>query len=60
VTIHHLYYADTIEEVILARAQFKRGLADEAVVGHDGDVDPSIIVRALQISPLSKFQEDEK
>lgn len=60
VTIHHLYYADTIEEVILARAQFKRGLADEAVVGHDGDVDPYIIVRALQISPLSKFQEDEK
>jgi SNF2 family DNA or RNA helicase len=60
VTIHHLYYADSVEEVMLDRAQFKRGLATEAVVGHDGEIDASIIVRALQISPLSKFQENEK
>lgn len=57
VTIHHLYYADTVEEVILDRAQFKRGLAAGAVTGHDGEIDPSVIVRALQISPLSKLQE---
>ncbi len=60
VTIHHLYYADSVEEVMLDRAQFKRGLATEAIVGHDGEIDASIIVRALQISPLSKFQENEK
>lgn len=59
VTIHHLYYADSVEEVMLDRAQFKRGLATEAVIGHDGGIDPSMIVRALQISPLSKFQEYE-
>ncbi len=60
VTIHHLYYADSVEEVMLDRAQFKRGLATEAVVGHDDEIDASVIVRALQISPLSKFQENEK
>jgi SNF2 family DNA or RNA helicase len=60
VTIHHLYYADSIEEIMLDRAQFKRGLATEAVVGHGGEIDAAIIVRALQISPLSKFQEHEK
>ena len=60
VTIHHLYYADSVEEVMLERAQFKRSLATEAVVGHDGEIDASIIVRALQISPLSKSQGSKK
>jgi SNF2 family DNA or RNA helicase len=60
VTIHHLYYADSVEEVMLDRAQFKRSLSTEAVVGHDGEIDAAIIVRALQISPLSKFQGREK
>lgn len=60
VTIHHLYYADTVEEVMLERAQFKRSLATEAVIGHDGEIDASVIVKALQISPLSKFQEQKK
>ena len=60
VTIHYLYFVDSVEEVMLDRAQFKRGLAGEAVIGHEGEIDPSIIVRALQISPLSKFQEHGK
>jgi len=53
VTIHHLYFADSVEEVMIDRAEFKRQLADGAVTGHEGDVDPSIVLRALQISPLS-------
>jgi hypothetical protein len=55
-----LYYADSIEEIMLDRAKFKRGLANEAIVGNDGDIDASIIFRALQISPLSKLKEHEK
>jgi len=54
VTVHHLYFTDTIEEVIVDRAEFKRQLADGAVTGHGGDVDPSIVLKALQISPIQK------
>jgi SNF2 family DNA or RNA helicase len=53
VTIHHLFYVQTIEEVIRDAAGFKQNLAHEAVKGHDGDVDPITIARALQISPLT-------
>lgn len=56
VTIHHLFFADSIEEVMVDRAEFKRELAEGAVTGHEGDVDPSIMLRALQISPLSSFE----
>lgn len=56
VTIHHLFFADSVEEVMIGRAEFKRQLADGAVTGHDGDVDPSIMLRALQISPLSGIE----
>lgn len=53
VTVHHLFYVQTIEEVIRRAAAFKQDLADEAVTGHDGNVDPMTIARALQISPLA-------
>ncbi len=56
VTIHHLFFADSIEEVMIDRAEFKRQLAEGAVTGHEGDLDPSIMLRALQISPLSSFE----
>lgn len=56
VTIHHLYFADSVEEVMIDRAEFKRQLADGAVTGHEGDADPSIVLRALQISPLSGIE----
>jgi len=52
VTIHHLFYAQTVEEVIRNAASFKQGLAAEAVTGHKGSVDPLSIAHALQISPL--------
>lgn len=55
VTIHNLFYADTIEEVVIGRAQFKRELASGAVSGHVGDIDAASIARALQVSPLSRY-----
>lgn len=57
VTVHHLYFVDTVEEVIVERADFKRQLAGEAVTGHSGDVEPGAIARALQISPLAGLQD---
>lgn len=56
VTIHHLFFADTVEEVMVDRADFKRQLADGAVTGHVGDLDTSMIMRALKISPLSNIE----
>lgn len=60
VTIHHLFFADTVEDVMIDRAEFKRQLADGAVTGHEGDVDPSVVLRALQISPLSSFEGNKQ
>lgn len=57
VTVQHLYFVDTVEEVIVERAGFKRQLAGEAVTGHSGDVEPNAIARALQVSPLAGIQE---
>lgn len=56
VTIHHLFFVDSVEEVMIERADFKRQLADGAVTGHEGDVDPSIMLQALQISPLARIE----
>ncbi len=57
VTVHYLYFLGTVEEVMVSRAAFKRELAGEAVTGHEGDIEPSAIARALQISPLASLQE---
>jgi SNF2 family DNA or RNA helicase len=59
VTIHHLFFANSIEEVMIDRAEFKRELAGGAVTGHEGNVDPSIMLRALQISPLSVLEGEK-
>jgi len=60
VTVHYLYFLSTIEDVIVDRADFKRQLADEAVTGHEGDIEPTAIARALQISPLTTMPELER
>lgn len=52
VTVHHMFFVRTVEEVIMSRAAFKRRLAGGAVTGHEGDVEVSDIARALRISPL--------
>lgn len=53
VTIHHLFYLDSVEEVIRGAAAFKSELAQEAVTGHDGDIDPLAIAESMQVSPLN-------
>lgn len=60
VTVHYLYFLGTVEEVIVDRAAFKRQLAGEAVTGHGGDIEPSAIARALQISPLANLEDVEQ
>ncbi|MGF6965733.1 SNF2 family DNA or RNA helicase [Paraburkholderia sp. WC7.3g] len=52
VTVHHLYFADSVEEIMLERAEHKRQMAEGAVTGHDGKIDSSIVFKALQTSPI--------
>jgi len=52
VTVHRLYFENTIEEVIEERLARKRQLANYAVVGVDGTDDNEMdILKALRISP---------
>lgn len=53
VTVHHLYFGDTVEDVMVDRLNFKRGLAGAAVTGHTGDASTADVLRALAISPMS-------
>lgn len=53
VTVHRLFYSNTLEEVIDDRMARKRTLASTAVVGTDGrEVDIADLRRALTISPV--------
>jgi SNF2 family DNA or RNA helicase len=54
VTVHYLFFSDSVEEVIIDRLSLKRGLAMGAVVGHDGSLGPSEIAKALAASPLKR------
>ncbi|QJE97866.1 DEAD/DEAH box helicase [Luteolibacter luteus] len=55
VTIHRLFYADTVEEVIYDRMIRKRILAENAVIGTTGDADDLVdILNALKLSPRIK------
>ena len=55
VTVHRLYYINTVEEVINDRMDQKRALAETAVVGTDGvRTDLHDVLRALHVSPLQK------
>jgi SNF2 family DNA or RNA helicase len=55
VTVHHLYFGDTVEDVMVARLNFKRSLAGAAVTGHTGDATTADVLRALAISPMSQI-----
>lgn len=53
VTIHRLYYANTVEEAINERLERKRELADSAIVGITGEENEyNDIINALNKSPL--------
>ena len=52
VTIHRLFFADTVEEIMNERLMRKRGLAEAAVIGVEGtDDDRSDALAALSLSP---------
>lgn len=53
VTIHRLFYINTIEEVIDERLNRKRDLDGRVIVGTDGE-EIADIQRALQLSPLAR------
>lgn len=53
VTVHHLFYANSVEEVMIDRMRAKKDLATAAVEGHDGDVPHTELLRALQLSPIT-------
>ena len=52
VTVYHLYYADTVEQVMMDRSQMRRELGAEAVPTSSDDA--ADLSRALSISPVSK------
>jgi len=55
VTVHRLFYVDTVEDVINERMARKRQLAETAVVGTDGnEADAQDILRSLQVSPMNR------
>lgn len=55
VTVHQLFFVDSVEEVVVGRLGLKRGLAENAATGHSGDATASEVMQALSISPLSGF-----
>ena len=58
VTVHALYYAATVEEVMYDRMMRKRELASAAIVGVNGKQQTiEDVRRALLISPLGNGQE---
>ena len=50
-----MFFVDSVEEVVVGRLGLKRGLAENAAAGHDGDATASEVMQALNISPLSGF-----
>ena len=55
VTVHRLFYPDSVEEIINDRLRRKRQLAETAVVGTEAsELDMADIANAIKISPVSK------
>jgi len=60
VTVHRLFYPDTVEEVINDRLDRKRQLAETAVVGTEAqEVEAADVARALQLSPVNILQGED-
>ena len=51
VFIYHVFYANTVEEVINDRVEHKRNMFSTAIVGVDGKSESEDITRALLMSP---------
>lgn len=55
VTVHRLFYAGTVEEVVDERLRRKRQLADAAIIGvQGGEDDLADVMAALERSPLGR------
>jgi len=53
VTVHRLFYSDTVEEIVNQRIEKKRDIFETAVVGTEGKQDDiNDIIRAINISPF--------
>jgi len=53
VTVHRLFYSDTVEEVVNQRIEKKRDMFETAIVGTEGSQDDmNDIIRAINISPF--------
>lgn len=58
VTIHRLFYSNTVEDFISDKSTAKRELANSSVIGSDGSsLDASEIIKALSISPRTKSND---
>jgi SNF2 family DNA or RNA helicase len=58
VTVHRLYFADSVEDVVNDRLGRKRALSEAAVIGVDGSEETiADIHRALQMSPVGKARK---
>jgi SNF2 family DNA or RNA helicase len=53
VTVHQMFFVDSVEEIVVGRLGYKRSLAENAATGHEGDATASEVIQALSISPLS-------
>lgn len=53
VTVHHLYFVDTIEEAMVDRATFKRALSQDALGESLPASETTALELALRLSPLS-------
>jgi len=61
VTVHRLFYPDTVEEVINDRLDRKRQLAETAVVGTEApEVEAADVARALQLTPRNDSEGEDK
>lgn len=56
VTVHYLFYKDTVEEIINERLVFKREIGETAVIGVKGkDEDYEYILKALKCTPKTRI-----
>lgn len=53
VTVHQMFFVDSVEEVVVSRLGHKRELAENAATGHHGEATTTEMMLALSISPLS-------
>lgn len=61
VTIHRLFYVNTVEEVVNDRLESKREIFEDAVIGTSGDrEDYEDIRKALEITPFRDGTHDTK